>query len=492
MRSRAVNTGSALLVVLVWLYTYQKIETLGRQNEMLKAIDDTSVQSQVTNLNEETSSALPKLSRETRKRAQRIQNRILYNVPQPVIVPDRLPPLNESWEFDDILGLPSEVRDRTVRWEPSVNRLWLRKRNKEGNQPPAMLLLTKYGWNQRNQYSGRGWGRSMRQRELLYALINHPWFHPTAWQDIYEGRMEISNSTRYYVFLDLETCGDKNYPVYGDRVRNMDQIGKRGRRGGDSHEEEIKDALESAVMKNPGSKIVIFDCNGYVRTKQIENQFWRRDWNKDERLVLVSLSANHSQHLPGDLGLSPPPCQKCELSTEQIHRILECTDEDSRPFVITFSGNFRSTTRQHLKTLHNGRDVLITGPEEMAMAMNETQFPASFKKMASKSKFAATPRGDNLFSYRFSEVMGCGAIPVVYADGYIFPLSKQLLDPREYAVVIPESDVNRTLDILADISPDTRCRLRRRAFEIYERYFKDAHGTLRGILEALEQPYYAH
>ena len=399
---------------------------------------------------------------------------------------DDEPMIDETWTFDEMLRLESQIRDRTVPWRKRVNRLWL---NESARNPPAMLLLTKYGWNQRNPYIGRVWGRSLLTRKLLQGIMNHPWFHPTAWDGLRLGNMRLSKSTRYYVFLDMETCGDKNYPHYGNKIKNLDQIGKRGRRHGTSHPDEIKDALNSSIMALPNSRIVIFDCNGYTRSKEIENQFWRREWNKDERLVLMSESAHESQLLPDDLGLPPPPCQKCNLTQEQRDRITACTDEPYRPFLLTFTGNFRHQVRKDLRLLHNNNTILVTPPDEMATLMEESDQAASFKKMASLTQFAAVPRGDNLFSYRFSEVMGCGAIPVVYADGWVFPFRKELIDPASYAVIIPQADVNRTEEILSTYTPEVRCRMRRKALEVYDRYFENQEATIRGLVESLELSY---
>jgi hypothetical protein len=55
-----------------------------------------------------------------------------------------------------------------------------------------MLLLTKLGWDQVDQEIAlRDFGRRIRKTELMEGVINHPWFHPTAWEE-YESQ---SNST---------------------------------------------------------------------------------------------------------------------------------------------------------------------------------------------------------------------------------------------------------------------------------------------------------
>jgi hypothetical protein len=100
-------------------------------------------------------------------------------------------------------SLSLTLYDKTVFWDPTVNRSWL---DPNALRPPAMLVITNFAWNHVNQTYGIQQYRGIRSAELYEGIVNHPWFHPTAWEDIENGRMEISNLTRYYVFLDFETC----------------------------------------------------------------------------------------------------------------------------------------------------------------------------------------------------------------------------------------------------------------------------------------------
>ena len=77
-----------------------------------------------------------------------------------------------------------------------------------------MVLLTNFGWNQPNVTAGLEIYRGLRTRMLVHGIINHPWFHPTAWEDINSGRLQVSPTTRYYVFLDRDTCLEMNCPNY--------------------------------------------------------------------------------------------------------------------------------------------------------------------------------------------------------------------------------------------------------------------------------------
>lgn len=113
---------------------------------------------------------------------------------------------NQSLAPSSFLSFDSLLNDKTLPWDSTATRGWLQDST---TQPPAMMLLTSVGWNNVNQTWGSQIYRGMRMRQLMDGIINHPWFHPTAWQALNDGSMEISNTTRYYVFLDRDTCGEK-------------------------------------------------------------------------------------------------------------------------------------------------------------------------------------------------------------------------------------------------------------------------------------------
>ena len=91
-----------------------------------------------------------------------------------------------------------------------------------------------------------------------------------------------------------------------------------------------------------------------------------------------------------------------------------------------------------------------------------------------------------MFSYRFTEVITCGSIPVVHADDWLYPFAPQLINWSSIAVIIPESKVNETVDILRDMPLDERCRRRKRVLEIYDRYMRNGEATIHGIIDSLE------
>lgn len=415
------------------------------------------------------------------------------------------------------------LNDRTLRLSPFVDHLWLHNGDllpklSSKDMPSAKIVLTDFGWNQVDQVKGLKFTRSIREKELMQGVIDHPLFDPTFhWSDTME-RMSMpaknsSNSTlhhpesvidpniRYYVFLDLETCFDSNYPNYVSNFEpNADREG--GRAFVPTGENDcfflgkcsyVQKVLESPLFQqNPNTtKLIFFSCRGNGPDPN-----FRGRQQKSPQLSIVSLSASTlgEQVLKAsDMGQPPPPIKPSRLTYDQRHAIETCEAEKraQRPYWLTFVGTDRlREARTGLFQLHNGRDIIALTPKQF-IARNERRKingkpQQTYQQVMEESVFAATPRGDNLFSYRFTEVLSAGAIPVVYADGWQLPFRSELVDWKFCAVVIPEQQVNQTVRILKSITQSARCKMRQRCYEIYQRYMANGHGTIAGIIETFE------
>ena len=60
--------------------------------------------------------------------------------------------------------------------------------------------------------------------------------------------------------------------------------------------------------------------------------------------------------------------------------------------------------------------------------------------------YAGAPRGDCKYSYKFTEALAGGAIPVVLADDWVFPFRPELINWSECVVIIPERDSNERMN----------------------------------------------
>jgi hypothetical protein len=380
------------------------------------------------------------------------------------------------------------LHDKTIRWSTDVQRIWLDKLVNETNLPSAQILVTNFGWNHPITKDGLKFARSIRSTRLIEGVVNHPWFHPTAWDDFENSKStQIDKNIRYYVFLDVETCFESNWPNYGQAgTKNYDLTYNRtfSRKGLDpcrflSSCGIIQRALKARIFHTRGvnATLVVYDCAGNG-----QNPHFRHKKTKNDPVAMVTISSSRGQMRGLDQGMPPPAVNPVRLTASQKQDIEECR-EDSRPNLLVFAGNFRDKSRKALKKLHNvKKGVLIFRREERAKYLNGT----SFEDLMAGSKFAASPRGDNRFSYRFTEILSAGAIPVVHSDGWVLPFRKELVDWKECAVHIPEKHVNRTLEILSQIDDKKRCQMRKRCYEIYQKYMRTADGTIAGIVEGME------
>ena len=116
----------------------------------------------------------------------------------------------------------------------------------------------------------------------------------------------------------------------------------------------------------------------------------------------------------------------------------------------------------------------------------ENQTQDIYYKLLMDSVFAASPRGDNLYSVRLAEILSAAAVPVIYADGWVLPYTKDVVDWSDLAVILPQKNVNQTLDVLRSISDEERCKMQQRILTFYQQYVANSTGRLCGVLKVLD------
>ncbi len=93
-----------------------------------------------------------------------------------------------------------------------------------------------------------------------------------------------------------------------------------------------------------------------------------------------------------------------------------------------------------------------------------------------------------MFTYRFTEILSAGTIPVIHSDGWVLPFRPELIDwQNECAVISPEIEMNHTVKRLRSMNATERCERQQRCFELYQQYIATPEGVLAGILEGLER-----
>ena len=401
----------------------------------------------------------------------------------------------------DKFALQNLLNDESLQLliDPNVTHLWLHhdRPNTSITTPPGMLLLTNVGWNHPNKKIGLQFARMKRQTRLIQSIINHPWFHPTAWEDMKTGKMVIDPNVRYYVFPDWATCYDVHWPTYMGFGENLDLRNNRTDNIPWSHRNDydydtfnLFNTHPLFLRRNASNHSLVVELNCH--------EFGPAEWRLKKRnelnipLAFASMSTNvRDMKDPADQGLPPPCVTPVNLTKQEVHDLSTCAAEVTRPFLLTFIGNFRSHgppafgPRGGLQRFHDNNKTFIL--RNFKQEFKESAIgKMSYGAILSKSLFSAAPRGDNKYSYRFSEVLSAGAIPVVFADDWLWPFRPELIDWRQCAVIIPENSPHETMNVIHNIPEAQRCLMRKNCYRIYKTYMEDDRGTIAGLIEGLE------
>mmetsp|Transcript_821 Transcript_821/g.2728 ORF Transcript_821/g.2728 Transcript_821/m.2728 type:complete len:953 (-) Transcript_821:2162-5020(-) len=155
-------------------------------------------------------------------------------------------------------------------------------------------------------------------------------------------------------------------------------------------------------------------------------------------------------------------------------------------------------TRRHLWKIHNGVDIITpcacrwfdadnndsTGYDERCKLDEEAFQAVTYTELLSSSKFSLIVEGFGYHSFRLTEVLAAGAIPVIVIDHYVLPY-EEILDWSTFSVRVPEHLLLQVPDILRAIPPKVVAAMQRRAAEAYEQYFWSLGAQVATALEQI-------
>lgn len=324
------------------------------------------------------------------------------------------------------------------------------------------IVTTNYGWNtpQSTKFS-----RRILSGELFNATLSHPRYNASAWADLH---LHPDPNRRIIAFLDVDTCVESNYPVYGasnwkvNVEHNHPVVGKSIVDLPSKSCEYIKRAISSPALSqsHSDSRLILIDCCG-VEKFRLRSACGRYLIHHDKVIVAYYSVEKSSARPLYDVGLSPPAIKPINLTTVERNEISSCQE---RKYLFSFQGR-RGFGRENLQKFANETDMYIRVYDERDSYKSDIRTDGTdsnnFKGIMKQSTFAGAPRGDLLFSYRFSEIMSAGAIPVVYADNWLLPFNEHIIDWSKCAVFISESDYSKTGEILRSISVEKRCDMQK-------------------------------
>ena len=93
-----------------------------------------------------------------------------------------------------------------------------------------------------------------------------------------------------------------------------------------------------------------------------------------------------------------------------------------------------------------------------------------FKTVLEQSRFTLCPRGYGATSYRMYEAIQVGSIPVYVSDKFVLAWEDEL-DWSEFCVIIPESKITETDEILKSYTETQVRKMQERLKEVYPLYF---------------------
>ncbi len=373
----------------------------------------------------------------------------------------------------------------------------------EGEWNQREITITNFGWYHPNPQHGMTYKRCKAMRHFNDAILAHKRFNASAWQDLQQN----PNPKRAIIaFLDYDTCQLFHWPKFGGNEFNADTEGGRPQWTGPDWSEEcsmIEQALRSPALSSPDSRLVVISCKDHASEGD-----YCLGANRDvsgifSKLVVGHMSSHKNITYPLDFGMPPWPVKTAVLNQSQIHEIETC--RNTRPLLYSFIGRRRKPLPQfnaYMESLH-GKDGVhavfqvrhymqshhplnAVGGSVLVQVAPENQTKDDFYNLLMNSDFFAAPRGDCLYSVRFSEILSSGAIPVVFGDGWVLPYNEDVVDWTELAVLLPQSRVNETVDVIRAIPNETRCQMQKKGLDFFQRYVADSAGRLSAVLQIVD------
>lgn len=368
------------------------------------------------------------------------------------------------------------------------------------------ITYTNFGWLQPDAEKGLEVGRSWHAKHFMDAVLGHDRYNESAWRDLQENP---DPSRPILAFLDIDSCLELHYPRFGQDWKMASDL--EGGRKSIQHWNIsypqvcpiIDKALESPAMSAPESRLVVFNCESFGPAFA-NCTGGDRDEDKYSKLVVAHLTAHKSQVHRHDFGIPPMPVKSVQLNETQLDDIRNCRATQTRSHLFSFTGRARNKFKAYKmywapKHGKNGVHAVFTtnhykqknttnawGGKVLEALPPENQTQDHYNNLLMDSVFVGAPRGDNLYSVRFSEIMSAAAIPIVHANGWVLPFTKDVVDWSELVVLLPEAKVSQSLQVMRSMSEQEICQRQQRILAFYKEYIADFSGTLRAILKIMD------
>jgi hypothetical protein len=254
-----------------------------------------------------------------------------------------------------------------------------------------------------------------------------------------ESRVDDINRAAFIVPAQ-ETALECNWPLYGKPDKNF--VDPEATFQMCLRESTPLNLLEKLVDKLPpgDAKLLVFTMVPRFHGRLDETYDYNIGENPLGDRVIVIGNSFHEQAYRKGHDISFPVMPVVQFYPPPI----DCTREQK--YLATFKGVASSKVRADLGNHYGLDDTEVVlkmqrtvdanhGVDQTSYVSSTQDSPkvAQYADLMLNTSFALCPRGDALFSYRFTEALSAGAIPVVLADGWVLPFS-EILDVSEFTV----------------------------------------------------------
>lgn len=198
------------------------------------------------------------------------------------------------------------------------------------------------------------------------------------------------------------------------------------------------------------------------------------NYNFDEKLFaspllsFAKLNTLASKWRKGrDISMPPPMVDR---PARVKYRQPEILGGNPKTYFLTFKGSFAtSEVREQLGKLHDPENGVVIVDSSIEESKQYT-----YEAVMSDSVYTLIVRGDAEFSYRFSEAVCSGAIPILIADGWVPPF-ESLVPFERYGFVFNESYVQEMVSVLRKIALDKANQMQSEALKFCYRHIISVH-----------------
>lgn len=303
------------------------------------------------------------------------------------------------------------------------------------------ITFTNYQWLQPSEIEQPTIHRYLISKDFSDSVVGHPRYNASLWSTL---EKNPDPDRPILAFLDAETCTTTHWPHFASS-KNETSDTENGRPSYNQGHAfipvngiEVNSictlidmALKSPAMTaHPDSRLVIIECETYEGPNDDLCLGPTRNASKYKQLVIGHLSKAFSEINIQDFGIAPFPVK----TIEDFPRSKVCNE--SLPYLIAFKGRNRNNFnafRLYFRELAKIRsDIFMEfgttqykeegiknadGNWKIVPTPKEEQSNETYYQLMTQSTFCPVPRGDNLFSVRFSEFLSAGCIPIIYANG---------------------------------------------------------------------------